>query len=103
MIDEEFGSKKLLKLKYRRGDQITQTFCKIGSPQKLGPPLFNLQKFENPEKSTPESCKMNWKIINGKEFESKKLFKLKYRSGDQIIQTLWKIGFPQKLRLPSLI
>ena len=38
MNDEEFGSKKLLKLKYRRGDQIIQTFCKIGSPQKLGPP-----------------------------------------------------------------
>ena len=36
MNDEEFGSKKLTKLKYRRGDQTMQTFCKIGSPQKLG-------------------------------------------------------------------
>ena len=36
--DEEFGSIKLLKLKYRKGDQIIQTFCKIGSPKKLGPP-----------------------------------------------------------------
>ena len=32
MNDKEFGSKKLLKLKCRRGDQIIQTFCKIGSP-----------------------------------------------------------------------
>ena len=31
MNDEEFGSVKLLKLKYRRGDQ------KIGSPPKLAP------------------------------------------------------------------
>ena len=38
MNDDEFGSIKLLKLKYRRGDEITQTFCKIGSPEKLGPP-----------------------------------------------------------------
>ena len=37
MNDEEFGSIELLLLKYRSGDQIIQTFCKIGSPQKLGP------------------------------------------------------------------
>ena len=37
MNDEEFGYKKLLKLKCRRMDQIIQTFCKIGSPHKLGP------------------------------------------------------------------
>ena len=36
MNDEEFGSRKLLRLKYRRGDQIIQRFCKIGSPEKLG-------------------------------------------------------------------
>ena len=38
MNDVEFGSIELLRLKYRRGDQIIQTFCKIGCPQKLGPP-----------------------------------------------------------------
>ena len=37
MNDEEFGSFKFLKLKYRRGDQIIQLFCGIGSPKKLGP------------------------------------------------------------------
>ena len=35
MKDDQFGSIKFLKLKYRRGHQIIQTFCKIGSPQKL--------------------------------------------------------------------
>ena len=64
MNDEEFGSKKLLKLKYRRGHQIIQTFWEIGSPQKLDPPLFNLYKFENPERSTPESYKMHWNVMN---------------------------------------
>ena len=38
MNEDEFGSTKLLKSKYWRGDQIIQTFFKIGSPQKLGPP-----------------------------------------------------------------
>ena len=37
MNDEEFGSIELLRLKYRRGEQIIETFCKIGSCQKLGP------------------------------------------------------------------
>ena len=38
MNDDEFGSGKLLKLKYRMGDQIIQIFYKIGSTQKLGHP-----------------------------------------------------------------
>ena len=38
MNDEEIGSLKLLKLKYRRVGQITQPFYRIGSTQKLGPP-----------------------------------------------------------------
>ena len=40
MNDEKILSIKLLKLKYRRADQIIQTFCKIGSPKKLGNPSF---------------------------------------------------------------
>ena len=37
MNDEEIRYLKLLKLKDRKGDQIIQTFCKIGSPEKLDP------------------------------------------------------------------
>ena len=37
MNDEEFWSLKVLNLKYRMGDQIIQTFCRIGSPQKVCP------------------------------------------------------------------
>ena len=158
MNDQKFGSKKVLKLKYRREDQIIQTFCKIGSPQKLGrpslickksssfmqnwlksnewrriwvhrtfkieiqkagpnnpdilqnwfpteirSPLLNLLKFGNPERTTPISYKWHWKLINGEKFGSKKLLQFKYRRGDQIIQTFWKIGSPQKLNPPSLI
>ena len=103
MNDKEFGSVELLRVKYRRGDEITQTFCKIGSTQKLGPPLFNLYQFENPERTTPESYKMHWNLINDEEFGSKNLLKLKNRRGDQIIQTFCKIGSPQKLGPPSLI
>ena len=74
---EEYGSIKLLKLKYRKGDQIIQTFCKTGSPQEISSPFFNLYKFEKPEASAPASYK--------------------------IIQTFCKIGSPQKLRPRSLI
>ena len=38
MNGEEFWSIELLRLQYRRGDKIIQTFGKIGSPQNLGPP-----------------------------------------------------------------
>ena len=41
--------------------------------------------------------------MNDKKFGSRKLLKLKYRKGEQIIQTFYKIGFLQKLSHPSLI
>ena len=46
MKDEEFESVKLLKLKYRRGDQIIQTLCKIGFPKKLGRPSLISRNFK---------------------------------------------------------
>ena len=100
MNDEEFGSFKFLKLKYRRGDQIIQPFCRIGSPQEIRSPLFNLMNFQKAEKGTAESYKMHWNLMNDKEFGSFKLLKLKYRRGDQIIQTFWRIGSPQEIRSP---
>ena len=77
MTDEEFGSLKLLKLKYRRGDQIIQPFCRIGYPREIKCPLFNLQKFQKPEKVTPESWRMHSNIMNDEEFGSLKLLNLK--------------------------
>ena len=43
---EESASIKLLKLKYRKVDQIIQTFSKIGSPQKLAPPSLICRNFK---------------------------------------------------------
>ena len=50
MSDGEFGSKKLLKLKSRRGDKIIQTSCKIGSPQKLSPLSLICRNFKTVSK-----------------------------------------------------
>ena len=46
MNDKEFGSEKLSELKNSRGDQIIQIFCKIGSPQKLGPSSLISRNFK---------------------------------------------------------
>ena len=59
MNQEEFGSRKLLKLKYRSGDQITQDILQNWFHLEIRSPIFNLQKFENPERITPESYKMH--------------------------------------------
>ena len=50
MNEKEIMSIKLLKLKYRRGDQIIETFCKIGSPQKLGAPCLICRNFQTLQK-----------------------------------------------------
>ena len=115
MNDGEFRCIEVLKLKYRRGYQIIETFYKIGSPlkifkieiQKLGPCKigFSLicRNFKTLRELTTESYKTHGKLINGAEFGSGKLLKLRYRRGDQIIETFCKIGAPQKLGPPSLI
>ena len=97
---EEFGSIKFLKLKYRRGDQIIQPFCRIGSPQEIRSPLFNLRKFEKTEKSTAESFRMHWNLLDYEEFGYLKFLKLKYTRGDQIIQPFCRIGSPQEISSP---
>ena len=53
MNDEEVGSRKRLKLKYRKGDQVIRTFCKIGSPQKLGCPSLLSSNFKTLRKVLP--------------------------------------------------
>ena len=80
------------------GDQIIQCFCRIGSPRKLGLPVFNLWKLQKSEKSTPESFWMLWNLMNGALFGSSKLFKLKYSRGDQIIQPFCRIRSHQEIR-----
>ena len=42
MNDGEIRFLKPLKSKYRKGDQIIQPLCRIGQPQEIGFPLFNL-------------------------------------------------------------
>ena len=79
------------------GDQIIQLFCRIGSPQEISSPLFNLMNFQKAEKSAAESCRMHWNLMNAKEFGSFKLLKLKYRRGDQIIQPFCRIDSTQEI------
>ena len=98
--DQEFGSKKLLKLKNRRGGPNNSDILQNWFPPEIRSPLFNLYKFQDCEKSLPDSCRMDWNLMNDKEFGSKKLLKLKNRRGEHIIQTFCKIGFPQQLGPP---
>ena len=67
MNDGEFGYRKLLKLKYRRGDQIIQTLWKIGSPQKLGLPSLICRNFKTLRKvllNHAEYIEMQWIMKN---------------------------------------
>ena len=54
----------------KEGDQIIQTFCKIGSPQKLGPPIFNLRKFQDCQKTSFDSRRNDWNLVNDEELGS---------------------------------
>ena len=80
MNDDKFEAIKLLKFKYRMGDQVNH-FLQNWFPVEIRSPCFNLDKFQDSEKSSPESCTMHWDLMNDDEFGSIKLLKFKYRSG----------------------
>ena len=100
MNDEKFGCFKFPKLKYRRGDQIVHLFCRIGSHQEIRSPLFHLRKIQTIDKSTGESCRSHWNLLNDEEFDSLKFLEFKYRRADQIIQLFCRIGSHQEIRSP---
>ena len=81
---------KTFKIEIEKGrpNNSEKTFYKIRSP------LFNFYKFNDSEKSTPESCRMHWSLMNNKEIGYLELLKYKHRRGDQIIQAFYKIGSP---------
>ena len=94
---------KTFKIEIQKGGPNNSDFLLNWFPQEIRSPLFNLYKFQHSEKNNPESCRMHWNLIIDKKFCPKNLLKLKYRRGDEIIQTFCKIGCQQKLGLPSLI
>ena len=59
-------------------------------------PLFNLQKFQKSQKG-----RMHWNLMDDEEFWALKVWKLKYRRRDQIIQLFCRMGSPPKTLGPS--
>ena len=93
MNDEEWV-RKTFKIEIQKGRQNNSDFLQNWFPPEIMSPLFYLPKFQDFEKSTPESCAMHSNLVNDNKFGSTKLLKFKYRRGDQIIQTFCKIGSP---------
>ena len=94
--------RKTFKIEIQKGGPNNSDFLQNWLPQEIRSPLFNLLKFQDSEKRTPESCRMEWNLTNDNQFGPTKLLKFKYRRGNQIIQTFCKIGSPQKLGPTSL-
>ena len=94
---------KTVKIQIEKGRPNNSDFLQNWFPPEIKSPLFNLKKFQDSEKSTAESSRMHWNLVNDEEFGPTKLLKLKYRREGQIIQTFCKIGSAQNLGPPSLI
>ena len=92
--EEEFWCIKLLKLKYSRGDQVIESFCRNGFPQQLGPYLQFVEILNVYEK---------YSLIIQSELKSNewpkiwvhKNFKTEIQKVDQLIQTFYGIVSPQ--------
>ena len=65
----------------QKGRRNNSDFVENLFPPEINSRLFNLYKFKDSEKSTSESCRIHWNVMNDNEFGSTKLLKLKYRRG----------------------
>ena len=104
MNEQESGSIKFSKSKYRRGDQIIQTFGRIGSHQKLGlPSSLICRNVKSLTKKSAESYRRHGNLVNDEEYGSLKVLKVKYRRGDEIIQLLFRSAwFLPRNQAPSI-
>ena len=93
---------KTFKTKIQKEGPNNSEFLQNWLPPEVRSPVFNLHKFQDSEESTPETCRMHGNLMNDDEFPSTKLLKLKYRRGEEIIQTLCKTGSTEKLGPRSL-
>ena len=55
------------------------------------------------EKSTGESCRINWNLKTDEKFGSFNFLILKYKGEDKIVQLFYRNGYPRKLGSSSLI
>ena len=94
---------KTFKIEIQNGGPNISDFLQNWFPPEIRPPLFNLYKFQDYAKSTLESSRMHWNLMNEGEIVSIKLLKLKYRSGKKIIDTFCLIASNKKLGPSSLI
>ena len=68
---------KTFQIEIQKGRPDNSDFLQNILPPEIRFPLFNFKKFQDTEKSTPESCRMDWNLMNYQEFGSIKLLKLK--------------------------
>ena len=85
---------KTFKVQIQKGGPNNWDFLQNCFPPEIRSPLLNLKKFQYSEKNTTKSYKMCRNLMNDEKFRCIKLLKLKYRMGDQIIETFYKIGSP---------
>ena len=93
---------KTFKISLENGGPHNSHFLQNWFPTENRSPLFNFYVFQDSEKNTPQSCRIHWNLMNDKKFWFVKVLKLKYRRGDQIIQTFCKICSTLILGPPTL-
>ena len=101
-IDERgFGSFKIFKIKNRRGHQKIKSFCI--QPKKLGPHSSISRTFQKTEEIPTGTCGMHLNDMNDEECGTSQVWKVKYKKGDQYIQSFCRIRFPKEIRSPVVI
>ena len=92
---------KTFKIEIKKGGPNNSDFLQNWFPPESWFPLFSFYKSQKSDKNSSESCRTQWNLMNEKESASRKLLKFKYRRGDRLIKTFYKIGSAQKLGPPS--
>ena len=85
------------KTEIQKGRPNNSDFLQNWLPLEIKTPLFNLQKFLDPQKSIPDSCANDWNLMTDKVFGLIELLRLKYRRGPNNFDILQN-WFPPEIR-----
>ena len=89
---------KTFKIEIQKGGPNISDFLQNWFQQEIRSPRFNFKKFQDSEKSTPESWTLHWNLTNDQQFWLHKTFKIQLQKRGPNNSDFLQNWFPPEIR-----